>query len=82
MDYYEVGLGELVGRLISYFTSSISISSSIRPYDCLLDLLLLDASLVDIIKCDGFLAKNLIYIPSATICRRKITESERRKKWD
>jgi hypothetical protein len=71
MDYYEVGLGELAGGLISHFTSSILISSSISPYDCLLDLLLLDASPVDLLKCDGFLAKNLIYIPSATICRQK-----------
>jgi hypothetical protein len=50
---------------------------------------------VDLLKGDGFLTKTLIYIPSAiicrqgkegsassTICRRKITQSERRKKWD
>jgi len=37
---------------------------------CLLDLLLLDAAPVDLLKCDGFLAKTLIYIPSATICRQ------------
>jgi hypothetical protein len=38
--------------------------------DCLSDLLLLDAGPVDLLKCDGFLAKTLIYIPSATICRQ------------
>jgi hypothetical protein len=35
-----------------------------------LDLLLLDAGPVDLLKCDGFLAKTLIYIPSATICQQ------------
>ena len=65
-----MGLGELAGRLITHFPSTILISSSISPYDCLLDLLLLDAALVDFLKCDGFLAKTLIYIPSATICRQ------------
>jgi len=34
------------------------------------DLLLLDAAPADLLKCDGFLAKTLIYIPSATICRQ------------
>jgi hypothetical protein len=49
----------------------------------------------DALKCDGFLAKTLLYIPSVTICRqgkessassmicrRKIAQSKRRKKWD
>jgi hypothetical protein len=59
------------------------------------DLLFLDAAPADILKGDGFLTKTLIYIPSATICRqgkenstlsmicrRKINQSKRRKKWD
>jgi hypothetical protein len=82
MDYYKIGLGEMAGRLITHFISNILISSCISPYDCLLDLLLLDAGPVNLLKSDGFLAKTLIYIPSATYCRRKITKSERRKKWD
>jgi len=39
--------------------------------DYYLDFLLLDTSPVDPLKCDGFSAKNLIYIPSATIYRQK-----------
>jgi hypothetical protein len=54
-----------------------------------------DVAPVDHPNCDGFFAKTLIYISSATICRqgiessaksincrRKIAKSERRKKWD
>jgi hypothetical protein len=39
------------------------------------DILLLDAVPVDLLKCDGFLAKTLIYIPSATIRRQGIESS-------
>jgi hypothetical protein len=35
-----------------------------------LDVLLLDAGPVEFLKCDGFLAKTLIYILSVTICQQ------------
>jgi hypothetical protein len=50
---------------------------------------------MDLLNCGGFLAKTLIYILSAAIgrqgkentassmiCRRKITKSKRRRKWN
>jgi len=58
-------------KFLSFYPfSTIPAFYSFVPYDCLLDLLLLDAALVDLLKCDGFFEKTLIYIPLATICRQ------------
>jgi hypothetical protein len=65
---YESRFEREYGYLIS--NNHLESREFIRMDYCLLYFLLLDAAPVDLLKCDGFLAKILIYIPSATICRQ------------